>query len=161
MRVIISVGGKWHMDKLAVQCERYGLLEKFITSYPKFSIDKQVPREKIKTFLWHQIGAQLVRRLSLNEDIGEKLKILFDKKVSKYLNGENMDIFVGFSGFCCGSIEVAKSKNAIAIIDRGSSHISLHCRLLEEEYNAQQGDHVKDVERLFAALQFIAQEANE
>lgn len=134
MDVVISCGSRLHSDKLAAQCERHKVLMALITSFPKYALDSAVPREKVQSLVVHQIAAQLVRRLHSSIAIGETIKRRFDNAVARLLRDIRADIFVGWSGYSLRSFKTAKSLGMTCVIERGSTHINTHRRLLQEEY---------------------------
>jgi len=126
MKVIISVGGKFHAFHLAKQLQKRGYLERLITSHPCFKVlNEGLPKEKIVSLPLKEI----LQRIWDNQWYPAEL---FDKQASKYI--KSCDIFVGWSSFSLRCLKKAKSLGAITILERGSSHIENRRDILKEEY---------------------------
>lgn len=134
MKVVISCCPRLWADKLAAQCERHGALAALVTSFPKFALDRSVPRNKIRSLIFHQVASQISRRLFNSIDISEALKRKYDEAAARYLKQAMGDLFVGWSGYSLSSLKTAKSLGMICVIERGSTHIHTHRKLLQEEY---------------------------
>ena len=64
MKVIVSVGGRFHAFNLAQQLLKRGYLKRLITSYPKFEVVKYgIPKEKIKSAIVKEILERGWRKL--------------------------------------------------------------------------------------------------
>ena len=137
MKVIISVGGRFHAFYLAQQLLKRGYLDKLITSYPKFETVKYgIPKGKIESILikeilqrgWSKLP-QFCRNLYNPQffisDLYDRLAV---KKIVK------SDIFVGWSSFSLHSLRKAKKLGALTILERGSSHIIYQNEVLRKEY---------------------------
>lgn len=136
MKVIISVGGKFHAFHLARQLEKRGYLYKIFTSYPWFRVkEENIPQNKVDCLILKEI---LERSFCKMPYLRNKIEIpyhmasLFDKQVSKLI--EPCDIFVGWSSFSLYTLRKAKSLGAKTILERGSSHIEYQRDILKEEY---------------------------
>ncbi len=137
MKIIISVGGRFHAFNLAQQLLRRNYLKHLITSYPKFEAKKWgVPAEKIKSVFIKEILQRFWQRLPafLKNIYNPQFLIheIFDKLASRKI--EKSDIFVGFSSFSFHSLKKAKRMGIITILERGSSHILYQNKILKEEY---------------------------
>lgn len=140
MKVVISAGGRFHAIRLAQQlAKRNSLLKLFSFSYA--SEDKtSLDQSHVKVFKACKLldKAYLKLRLSriINSSIFNHFKDnLFDYLVNKQLQKiKHFDIFVGWAHYSLKTIETAKVKGALVIIESGSSHIQEQQRLLEEEY---------------------------
>ncbi len=137
MKIIISVGGRFHAFNLAQQLQKRGYLQRLITSYPKFLTRKwNLPDEKIKSVFikeilersWRKSPAFIQNLYNPQFLIHE----IFDKLASRYI--EKTDIFVGWSSFSLHSLRKAKKLGAIVVLERGSSHILYQNEILKEEY---------------------------
>jgi len=137
MKVIISVGGRFHAFYLAQQLLKRGYLDKLITSYPKFETVKYgIPKGKIESILikeilqrgWSKLP-QFCRNLYNPQffisDLYDRLAV---KKIVK------SDIFVGWSSFSLHSLRKAKKLGALTILERDSSHIIYQNEVLRKEY---------------------------
>ena len=138
MKVAISVGGRFHAFNLAHQLEKRGHLERLITSYPKFEVVKYgIPQEKVKSLVLKEVIQRSWGRLPIfirrNANPQFFINELFDKMARRHLPKE-MDIFTGFSSFSLHSLRAAKYRGAIAILERGSTHIEYQRDILKKEY---------------------------
>lgn len=138
MQVTLSVPGRFHAFNLAQQLLRYECLQKLITSYPAFEVRKYgIPSNRI---------ASAVTRELLSRGWGRMPKWmrgiynpqyvlceLFDKQAARRL--EPTDIFVGWSSAALHSLRKARELGAVAVVERGSSHMLCQQRLLEEEFS--------------------------
>jgi glycosyltransferase involved in cell wall biosynthesis len=138
IKVIVSCSGKFHAFALAEQLERFGMLEKLYTSYSsiknpfaKFLVSRRdkelIPKSKVSTFLPIAIGLKIIKKpFFWNE--------LFDRWVAYKIKRSNADVFIGWSGMSLNSIQAAKKKGMITILERGSSHIKYQDEILHIEY---------------------------
>jgi len=138
MKVTISVGGRFHAFNLAQQLIKRDALYQLITSYPKFEVRKYgIPKDKIESLMvkeilqrgWGKLPSFIKNALDLTFFINN----FYDKQASKKI--KNPDIFVGWSGFSLYSLRHAKSRWALIVLERGSSHIKFQKEVLLEEYN--------------------------
>jgi glycosyltransferase involved in cell wall biosynthesis len=140
MKVIISSNGKFHSFHLASQLDKLGHLQKLLTGFyspkrgflPEFRTDKEkIDLAKVSTF---PLSLILERSFSKAGLFGcdHYFSELFDLWASTQM--EKCDIFTGWSGSSLHSLRKAKSKGAIGIIERCSSHIAFQKEILEEEY---------------------------
>ncbi len=137
MKVIISVGGRFHAFNLAWQLLKRGYLEWLITSYPKFEVVKYgIPKGKIKSVIIKEIlergWRKLPRFLKNVYNPQYLLHEIFDKSAAKKI--EKADIFIGWASFSLNSFKKAKELGMIKILDEGSSHIEFRRDIVKEEY---------------------------
>lgn len=137
MKVIVSVGGRFHSFNLAQELLKRDALDFIITSYPKFITQKWgLPNEKVKSVFIKEILERIYRKLPafIQNLYNPQAFIcdLFDKLASKKL--EKADIFVGWSSFSLYSLRKAKELGVKTILDHGSSHIVYQYEILKEEY---------------------------
>ncbi|MEK7144171.1 MAG: glycosyltransferase family 4 protein [Patescibacteria group bacterium] len=138
MEIIVSVGGRFHAFNLAQQLQKRGLLQKLITSYPKFEVKKYgIPPQKIGSVLIKEILERGWRKSpSFLRDIYNPQYLIheiFDRLASKKIN--KADLFVGWSSFSLHSLRKAKKMGMTTVIDRGSSHMLYQQKILKEEYD--------------------------
>jgi glycosyltransferase involved in cell wall biosynthesis len=137
MQITISVGGRFHAFNLAEQLLKRGYLQRLITSYPKFEVVKYgIPRNKIKSVVVKELIERSWRKQPefLRNSYNPQYLIheIFDRLASRAV--KPTDIFVGWSSFSLHSLKKAKKLGAIAIIERGSSHIVYQNEIIKEEY---------------------------
>ena len=131
MKVIVSVGGRFHAPHIAEALQKRGYLKKIITTsniagiYP--ILIKTIPIAEYVGYGIKMIpGSQKILPWNLIKDN------LFDYLAS--FNVDKCDIFHGFSNYSLLSLRKARKYSAKIIIERGSSHILTQNRLLVEEY---------------------------
>lgn len=138
MKVIISVGGRFHAFNLAAQLLRRGYLSQLITSYPKFEVAKYgIPKRKVHSILikeilrrgWDVLPA-FVRRGRLPPDFF--INGLYDKLAARKVVAA--DICVGWANQSYDTLRSAKHLGALTVLERGSSHILYQNQILKEEY---------------------------
>ena len=131
-KVIISVFGKFHAPKLAVQMERFGLLKKVHIAYHK-PLGGLHPSKVRRYFPLYEIRA-VIRKLTGYDPIYTFAR-LYDHLVAHKLKDEigEGDIFYGWSGYCLESLKVAKEKGAITFVERSCPHVNFQEELLKEE----------------------------
>jgi glycosyltransferase involved in cell wall biosynthesis len=137
MKVIISVGGRFHAFNLAQELLGRDALKFIITSYPKFITKKwDLPNNKVKSVFIKEILERAYYKLPefLKNLYNPQFFIteIFDKLASRKI--EKADIFVGWSSFSLHTLRKAKNMGMITILDHGSSHIEYQRDILKEEY---------------------------
>jgi glycosyltransferase involved in cell wall biosynthesis len=138
VKVTIAVGGKWCAFEQAEQLARYGFLQHIITSYPRSRIGRyKLARRQIVSLPVPELvnfGMRYAPSVLRYSGAGEYWKAkLFDRMVAKRLNGCNL--FVGWAAFAKESMRIARSRGAVACVERGSAHILTQRKLLFEEYD--------------------------
>ncbi|WP_405565508.1 glycosyltransferase family 4 protein [Polaribacter sp. Asnod6-C07] len=135
----ISIG-RFHHFHLARQMERFGLLDKVFTGYPKFKLkdEKGIDINKIKTFPY--LHAPYMKRNVIGLDKYDWLNkawVWYDKLLVDSYAASKIDkptILIALSGTGLKAGKVAKKKGGIYICDRGSTHIQFQDEILREEY---------------------------
>ena len=136
MKICISAGGKFHSYYLAQQINKYGYLSQFITTCPKFLLNKYInDNSLINSFYFKEIYQRLFFRLpNLIKNMYNPqffLSELFDEFSEKKL--KKCDLFIGWSSFSERTLLKAKSFGAKTVIERGSSHILFQNNILKLE----------------------------
>jgi glycosyltransferase involved in cell wall biosynthesis len=137
--MIISCSGKFHAFALAEQMSRLQRLDKFYTTYAsqknkllaRFVNRKdkeQIPLSKLSTLPALAIP---MKRWPASAFVWNDL---FDRWVSSKIGATGSRVFVGWSGMSVRSMEKAKAKGMVTILERGSSHIAYQNSLLREEF---------------------------
>jgi glycosyltransferase involved in cell wall biosynthesis len=137
MRVVVSVGGRFHAFNLAAELEKRGALMRLITSYPKFEVVKYgIPKERIRSKVIKEITerAWACMPASFRNMIDPRYFFheLYDQAACRAVISS--DVFVGWSGFSLYSLRKARSLGAKVVVERGSSHIEYQRHILREEY---------------------------
>jgi len=136
MRVTISVFGRFHAFNLACQLSRRGHLNRLITSYPAFEVEKYgVPKERIRALPHYEAlkrGWGRLEKWLPMEGESSWINRGFEWSASRYIP-EDTDIFVGWSGTAQRGLSRAKDVGAKAVLERGSSHIVFQRDILKKE----------------------------
>ncbi len=137
LKIILSVGGRFHFFNLAHELYKHGYLERLITSYPKFEAVKYgIPRDRIKSILIKEILYRSLQSMPLlmGDRFGLQFFIedIFDRLSVKYVTPS--DFFIGFSSFSLYSMQRAKKLGAKVILDHGGAHMLFREIILREEY---------------------------
>lgn len=137
MKVIISSGGKFNIFDVAKQLQKHDMLQRLITSYPKFEVIKYgIHKNKVKTVILKEILERGWRKLPqfLKEAYNPQYFIheIYDILASRKLT--DADIVQGGASFSLRTLRKAKKQGSITIVDRGNSHIQYQNRILKEEY---------------------------
>jgi len=134
MKVNVSVQGRFHAFDLAKQLKKYNVLNKLITTYPKFKVKEWgLDSNEIVSELYLEIINRYKNRIPFISDdrINELVKIKHAKNSAKYVSEAN--IMIGWSGSSLETIIEAKKQGKIFILERGSSHYSYQMNILKEE----------------------------
>ncbi len=137
MKIVISVGGRFHAFFLAQQLLRRNALKEIITSYPRFWARKYgLPSEKVRSIIIKEILFRSWQKLPASfrsfYDIRFLVSDLFDRRAAKIVS--ECDIFIGWSSFSLHTMRRARALGAITIIQRGSAHIIYQRDILRQEY---------------------------
>ena len=141
MKISIVVGGRFHAFDLAQYLNENKLLERLITSYPKFYIKKNyknIDLSKVDTIILKELLNRFLDNFDLIKkkiDINDFSSSYFRKKASKLIDFKKNDIILGWSGFSLDTFKKAKNYNCIKILERGSTHILYQNDILKEEYD--------------------------
>ena len=140
LKVTIIVPGKFHAFYLAKGLQKKNVLEKIITSYPKFLLLREHIQNKfiISIFIKEIIERLLLRLRLINllTKLNFFINYLFEYISSYKVDYKKIDILVSWSGVAEKSFQKAniKNKKIIKILERGSSHIVFQNNILLEEY---------------------------
>lgn len=138
MKITIIVPGKFHAFYLAEQLHKKKLLNRLITTYPKFLLKNfNIPYYKIYSFYIKEIIQKIITKLSLSKLLDKSIIFLnsfFEKYASYKIDHINTKILISWSGAAEISFKSNLNKNCIKILERGSSHIQFQKKILEEEY---------------------------
>jgi len=134
-KVNISVVGRFHAFDLAKQMQRLGILNKIITTYPKFFTKRwDIPSEKIVSELHLELLNRYKHYIPFISDnhINMFLKDRHDINAMKHLN--DIDVFIGWENVSLKSIVEAKKRGIITILEKGSAHKSFFLKNQMLEY---------------------------
>lgn len=136
MRATVSVLGQFHAFYLARELERHGVLDRLITSYPAWAVNRWgVSKDRVKS-LW---PIELARRASphwLRHWMRRRgsLDAAYDRMAARSIP-PGTDVVVAWSGSAEITLRRAQEEGATIIVERGSSHIRSQREILEEEYS--------------------------
>ena len=142
-KVNIAVVGRFHAFNLAQQLKKHNVLNKLITSYPKFKVKEWgLEDSEIVSELYLEILNRYRKKIPFisDETINKIVKIQHAKNSAKYV--DEADIIVGWSGSSLETIIEAKRKGKIFILERGSSHYTYQMNILKEENNNFQQNYI-------------------
>ncbi len=134
MKVLISVGGRFHAIELASELEKRGHLERLITTKSWYGRGK-VPANRIKAILAPELIGSAVRRIPPLRRRGYYSWFkdnLFDALARKYLIP--CDIFHAWGNYALSCIPIARALGAKVVIERGSTHPRFQDEILKEEF---------------------------
>jgi len=140
MKVNVGVVGRFHAFDLAKHLNEKRLLNKIITTYPKYKVKQWgMNDEQIVSEVLLEIMNRYRRKVPLvsNESINRFVKVRHAINCANHL--KECDIHIGWSGSSLETLVEAKKQKRITILERGSSHYSYQMRVLEEE-NKLYGD---------------------
>ena len=135
MKVNIGVVGRFHAFDLAKELNNHKVLNKLISTYPKFKVKEWgLNKDKIISEFYFEILSRFANKIPVVKKniITNFINIRHAKKCSKFLN--QCDIHIGWSGSTLETILEAKKLNKSVILERGSSHYNYQMKILNEEY---------------------------
>ena len=95
-KVNIIVFGKFHAFDLASFLFKQGYLKNLITSFPVYKVhevDKQIPKDKIKSFFILEIISRGLKKLNLSsQKIDDYIKLIFQKACLNYISEKDINI---------------------------------------------------------------------
>jgi len=133
-KVSISVHARYLAFRLAEGLNKYGVLDRIYTIYPKFKMSSyQIPKDKIVSF--PVLGALKYLKMHWKIKISDDpLSDFFSSLVALNLKKPaNSWIFHAFSGYCEEPLKKAKKLGAITVVERGCPHIDEQTRIIAEE----------------------------
>jgi glycosyltransferase involved in cell wall biosynthesis len=134
----VSVKGRFHAFDLARQLVKHGALRQLITSYPRFKVREWgIPNAGVRNFLRVELMDRIASRVPVSEETRRGMQIeiakYYDRVASKKIP-KDTKIFVGWSSTMVAQLRAAKALGAKTVVERGSTHILFHDRILREEY---------------------------
>lgn len=133
MRVVISVGGRFHALELAEQLDKRGHLERIITT-KHWYVKKRFRSSRYRVIPVPEILGAAVRKLSWLRRRGYYSWVkdnLFDALARKYI--PPCDIFHAWGNYALASIPYARKHGAKVVIERGSTHPHFQDSILRDE----------------------------
>ncbi len=137
MKITIALYGKFHAFYMAKAFERKKMLNKIITSYPKFLIKPKLKDNKVVSLFFYEITIRLINIVSklLKLEINTNKLIInhYGLILSKHITG-NEEILVGWSSKSLECFKKIEKTKTVKILERGSSHVLFQRNILREEY---------------------------
>lgn len=135
MKIALAVFSRFHIFDTAREFSKYGVLNQFFTSYPRFFVNKfHIKVEYIYTYPYLEILNRLHMKYFRYKKSTIYIKKLFDKLIAKNLSADN-DFYVAWGGYSYSSMKKAKQLNIPIIVERGSAHPYYAKKILEEEFS--------------------------
>ncbi len=133
--------GRFHHFHLARQLEKYQILSKIYTGYPKFKLKDEdgIDPDKIISFPWLHTPYMLALKMGLshwpwlNREWIWQARESLDRYVASQIDSPTTLIALYSLGLHCGA--KAQSLGGLYICTRGSTHIQFQSQLLKSEYN--------------------------
>jgi glycosyltransferase involved in cell wall biosynthesis len=134
MKVDISIFGRFHAFDLAKQLNDSNILNKIITTYPKFKAREWgIENKKIHSKFIFEIVNRTFQKIGLNSNkFNYLIKKIYSKNIINFIH--NSDILIGFSGQSLEVFKEAKKKDIITILERGSCHYDFRKKIIDQEY---------------------------
>lgn len=141
-KVSVFVHAKYLAFRMAEGINKYGVLDKIYTIYPKFKMSSyDIPKDKIASF--PIFGAIKFLNGRINQKFGTKfsddrfsdmfsLAVAMNLKKPKFPGNQSW-IFHALSGYCEAPLEKAKKMGAITVVERGCPHIDYQQNIMAEE----------------------------
>ena len=129
-KVTIVVGGTFHAPLLAKNLRNLGVLNKVITSMPKFLFNNLDSKDIVTIPMLTQI-LDLVFKISVPKILIEKDIKLFGTLAARFV--KNTDILHGWAGFSLESGRKIRKENKKFVLERSCPHILFQESLLKEE----------------------------
>lgn len=136
MNVTVSVFGRFHAFYLARELNRHGALDSLITSYPKWATGRwNVPKGRVRSLSVLE-GLRRVLPAPVLGFLDERglPNEAYDRLAARRLP-DDPDIVVAWSGSAERTLRAGIKKGAVAVVERGSSHIRTQRAILQEEYS--------------------------
>lgn len=139
MKIVIGTTRPFHLFHLARELFNIGHDVELHSYMPSIIKDRYSPGLVKYKSAFHRLPIKCAlalqsRNLSIQEWATNKLLSNMDKIICESMS--KCDVYVGLSGMCVDSLKVAKSLGAVAICDRGSTHVLNQKRALENSNNS-------------------------
>jgi len=138
VKVVISVGGRFHAIELAEQLDKRGHLERIITT-KSWYVNKRFSARRWRAIPAPEYVGSVVRKIPYLRRAGYYSWVkdnLFDALARRYI--PPCDIFHAWGNYALASIPHARRHGAGVVIERGSTHPNFQNTILSEEF-ARQG----------------------
>ena len=136
MKISIAVCGRFHAFDLARELDRRDELGTLWTSYPQERATAfGIPSQRIASLWPHEAWNRIAQRFPGPFDLRDAPLALFDRRVADKLSRSlRPDVVIAWSGAALRTLETARELGALAVCERGSTHIQYQDRVLRREY---------------------------
>lgn len=136
--ITVSTKGRFHAFDLARELQSAGCLRHLITSLPawyaaRFGVDKRRVTSLVPVEILDRTLARIPRIVKAGLNPQYFVSDTYDKLAALRLHDPGK-IFVGWSSFSLHTLRKARSRGAVIVVERGSSHIEYQRDILAEEY---------------------------
>lgn len=129
-KIVISSLGRYHLNQVISELEKD---EYFDVSYLSWDPKAKATVSKLyKSSIVASVFSRIITRKPFRS-YNHLMWLPYDKWCEKKIKKIDFDIFHGFSSFSLGSLNVAKNKGAVTILERAGSHINSQEALVKEE----------------------------
>jgi len=137
VKIAIAVQGRFHAFHLARALLERGCDVTVLTNYPKWAVARfGLPRSRARSFWVHGVLVRAVEKLdrgSVWSGAEAWLHSLFGRWVARQLKSGRWDVAHLWSGVAEESLTSLRGTGTRCLVMRGSSHIRVQARLLQEE----------------------------
>lgn len=135
IRTNIAVVGRFHAFDLARELNRHGLLNKLLSTYPRYITRRwEIPEKKILGEPFLEFFRRFGQRIPFVKPsrIDEFVHVNHGRNAARKLIAE-CDVFIGWTGSSLEALIAAKETGVATILERGSSHCNEWRKLMTEE----------------------------
>jgi glycosyltransferase involved in cell wall biosynthesis len=137
LKIAIVVPGRFHGFDLAREVLARGHEVTLLTNYPAWAMARfGIPSRRARTFPLHGVLARVLSRLPRQGAIRYPeawLHRMFGRWAARQLSREQWDVIHCWSGVSEELLDSPRVKSSCTLLMRGSAHISVQSRLLEDE----------------------------
>ncbi len=137
MKVVLTTPGRFHTFALARELHAAGHLSAVVSAFPWSKLKREgLPHDRVKTYPAGTLTRVALGRLGLAR--GSTGRMLDDRKAETIDRRSerwtrDADIFMSLSGCGLETGRAVQRRGGVHVCDRGSSHILVQKRILEEE----------------------------
>lgn len=140
LKVDIYVNGCYHALHLASQLDRLSVLNQVMTIYPRSYCLKRysISPDKLSSYTANFWLAYAFRKLNASFNLNLKpayqLAKRFDSVTERLLSRSAPDIVTCFSSSAVKTLQLAKQKEVVSVLESGSAHVLHNREILSSEY---------------------------
>lgn len=137
LKIAIVVHGRFHAFDLARALIARGHDVTLFTNYPKWAVERfGVPKTRVRSFWRHGVLSRAAGKLEQKNVLRfdeARLHSMFSRWAASEIEKEDWDVVHLWSGVAEDVMERMKGRPGLILMMRGSAHIRVQARLLEEE----------------------------